>query len=260
MTKKPTLQAVTDYADELLGTANTPDYPNALNGLQFANSGSVAAIATAVDFSVRTIEGTVAAGASLLLVHHGMYWSGLQPYTGRAHDRLRMLLEHDVAVYSSHLPLDRHPSLGNNTLLALALGLKPSGGFAQFREIQIGVQGKADIDTGKLATRVREFSASHGGHAVVSGSAAKRRTKRWAICTGSGASAETLNEAERDGIDTLIVGEGAHWTAVHSEEAGLAVMYAGHYATETLGVRALGEHLSKKFGIPTTFINAPTGL
>lgn len=260
MKKMPTVQAISAYADKLLGTATIPDYPNALNGLQFTNSGSVKAIASAVDFSLRSIEKSVSAGANLLLVHHGMYWSGLQPYTGRAHDRLRMLLEHDIAVYSSHLPLDRHPSIGNNALLARELGLRPSGGFAQFREIKIGVQGAADVETVKLAERVREFSASHGGHVVVSGIAAKRRTKRWAICTGSGASAETLDEAERDGIDTLIVGEGPHWTAVQAQEIGLVVMYAGHYATETLGVRALGEHLSKKFGVPATFIDAPTGL
>lgn len=260
MKELPTLPAISAYADELLGTATIPDHPNALNGLQFANSGSVKAIASAVDFSLRSIEQSVSAGANLLLVHHGMYWSGLQAYTGRAYHRMRMLLEHDIAVYSSHLPLDRHPAIGNNALLARELGLEPTGGFAQFREIQIGVQGTADVETVKLAERVREFSASHGGHAVVTGTAAKQHTKRWAICTGSGASAETLDEAERNGIDTLIVGEGPHWTAVHAGETGLTVIYAGHYATETLGVRALGEHLSKKFGVPATFLDAPTGL
>ena len=260
MKKLPALQALVDHADELLGTASTPDYPNALNGLQFENTGPVKGIAVAVDFSIRSIEGTLAAAANLLVVHHGMFWSGLEPHTGRAYAKLRMLLENDIAVYASHLPLDRHPSLGNNTLLARALGLKPSAGFARFREIDIGVQGTTDVETTELADRVRKFSASHGTHAVIGGSTDRRQTRRWAICTGSGASVETLKEAESAGIDTLIVGEGPHWTAVQSEEKGLTVMYAGHYATETLGVRALGEHLSKKFAIPSTFIDAPTGL
>ncbi len=249
-----------EHADELLGTASTPDYPNALNGLQFENTGPLKGIATAVDFSIRAIEGALAAAANLLVVHHGMFWSGLVPHTGRTHARLRMLLENDIAVYASHLPLDRHPSLGNNTLLARELGLKPSAGFARFREIDIGVQGKTDIETAELADRVRRFSALHGTHAVIAGNTKKRRTRRWAICTGSGATAETLKEAGSAGIDTLIVGEGPHWTAVQSEENGLTVMYAGHYATETLGVRALGEYLSKKFSIPSTFIDASTGL
>jgi putative NIF3 family GTP cyclohydrolase 1 type 2 len=87
-----------------------------------------------------------------------------------------------------------------------------------------------------------------------------RLTRQWAICTGAGAGVETLREAAARGIDTLIVGEGPHWTAVDGPEAGLVIIYAGHYATETLGVRALAAQVSDRFGIPHEFINAPTGL
>jgi putative NIF3 family GTP cyclohydrolase 1 type 2 len=87
-----------------------------------------------------------------------------------------------------------------------------------------------------------------------------RRTKTWGICSGAGASADTLSEAIAEGIDTIIVGEGPHWTAVSAEEHGIAIIYAGHYATETLGVRALAKHLGEKFGLPWTFVSAPTGL
>ena len=94
----------------------------------------------------------------------------------------------------------------------------------------------------------------------MSASAAGRRTQSWAICSGAGASADTIREAVELGVDTLIVGEGPHWSAVDAEEKGLVIIYAGHYATETLGVRALAEHLTAKFKLPNTFVAAPTGL
>ena len=92
------------------------------------------------------------------------------------------------------------------------------------------------------------------------GVTAQRRTRRWALCTGAGASSDTLREASSAGVDTLIVGEGAHHTAVEASELGIAVLYVGHYATETFGVRALGEEIERTFGIPWSFVAAPTGL
>ena len=248
------------YLDEILETAAVPDYPGAVNGLQFANSGRVTSIAAAVDFSGRTVTAAAAAGADLLLVHHGMFWSGTQPVTGPAYDRLRILLEGDIAVYSSHLPLDRHQEFGNNVLLSAQLGLNPSGEFASFKGKFIGVRGEGDVATAEIVQRARAFAQQHSGNAVATSFAENRRTLRWAICTGSGASAETLQEAMDTGVDTLIVGEGPHWTAVQAEDAGIAIIYAGHYATETLGVTALGKHLAERFDLELTVVHAPTGL
>jgi putative NIF3 family GTP cyclohydrolase 1 type 2 len=121
----PALAPIAEFLDAMLDVANVPDYPNAVNGVQFANVGEIDRVATAVDFSSEVIEGTIAAGARLLLVHHGMFWSGVQPITGRAHQRLWALVTHDVAVYAAHLPLDIHPTLGNNALLAGRLGSNP---------------------------------------------------------------------------------------------------------------------------------------
>jgi putative NIF3 family GTP cyclohydrolase 1 type 2 len=163
-------------------------------------------------------------------------------------------------VYSAHLPLDIHPTLGNNALLARALGLEPIEGFAHYQSIPIGVMGNADIDTTDLVARAEEFAHAEGGALVTVGVSAGRRTQRWAICTGAGASSETLHEAAGAGVDTLIVGEGPHHTAVEAAELGIAMLYAGHYATETLGVRALGAELERHFNLPWTFIAAPTGL
>jgi dinuclear metal center YbgI/SA1388 family protein len=247
------------YTDELLNTANTPDYPNAVNGLQLENQAPIRGIGAGVDFSTRTIRGATEGGANFLIVHHGMFWGGLAPLRGPSYRALRMLMENDIAVYSSHLPLDLHPTLGNNTLLAMRLGLTPTAPFARFQDIFIGTSGESDIETATLAARARDFAKSYG-EVRTSPIAAGRRTKKWGICTGAGASAETLAEASASGIDTLIVGEGPHWTAIHAEENDLAIIYAGHYATETLGVSALAKHLAERYELPWNFVSAPTGL
>ena len=256
----PPLWDVVGHLDELLRTREIPDYGNALNGLQVASTGAVTRVAAAVDLSRRTIEGAITAKADLLLVHHGMFWGGLQPIRGPLYDRLKLLLDRGIALYSSHLPLDLHPELGNNVLLARELGLEPSGLFARYQTIHVGVRGGATIDTSVLIERARRFARVHGGDVRLSMAADGRITREWALCTGAGASAETLAEAAALGIDTLIVGEGAHWTAVDAFERELLIIYAGHYATETLGVQALARHLSTTFGLPWTFIEAPTSL
>ena len=252
--------ALVEYLDALLDTARIPDYPGAVNGLQLTNSGNVGRIAAAVDFSSRTVAAAIEQQANFLLVHHGMFWGGAQPLTGNRYRLIRALIENDIAVYSSHLPLDCHRTFGNNVLLSRELGLEPSGTFATYKTLAIGVRGTSTIATAELAERVSRFAIREGGRAVITGASVDAITKSWAICTGSGASAETLQEARTAGVDTLIVGEGPHWTAVEAEELGLTLIYAGHYATETLGVRALAEHLSQHFHLDWIPVHAPTGL
>ena len=254
------LAAIAEYLDALLRTAEIPDYPNALNGIQLSNRGEVTRVAASVDVSQRVISQAAERGANLLIVHHGMFWGGLRPWRGTQYQRLRILLDHDIAVYSSHLPLDAHPEVGNNVLLARELGLSPTAGFGEFRGLMIGVSGETSIPTARLVERAQEFAVAHGGSARATSIDDGRVTRRWAICTGAGASAETMSEASAAGVDTLIVGEGPHWTAVDAPEAGLVIIYAGHYATETLGVRALADRVTSRFGIPSSFVEAPTGL
>ena len=258
--KDVSLEQLVDYLDKLLDTAACPDFPNAINGLQLANRGRVTKVAAAVDFSTTTVNRAIAERANFLLVHHGMFWSGIQPVVGRSYSRMRQLIEADVAVYSSHLPLDRHSSFGNNVLLAKTLELEPSGGFARYKEIFIGVQGTADVPTSTLVERARVFSRAHGGETIATAMESSRVTRRWAMCTGAGAGAETLAEASQNGIDTLIVGEGPHWTAIDADERNIAIIYMGHYATETLGVFALADEITREFGIASVKISAPTGL
>ena len=255
-----TTPELVQYLDDILETASVPDYPNAVNGLQVGNRGRITSVAASVDFSGKAVSAAASAGADLLLVHHGMFWSGAKPITGASYDRMRALLDNDIAVYSSHLPLDRHQQFGNNVLLSEQLGLIPSGEFASYKGKSIGVRGECDLATGEIARRTRAFADHHGGSLVTTPFEDTRRTLSWAICTGAGASAETLQEAVDTGIDTLIVGEGPHWTAVEAAEIGLTIIYAGHYATETLGVAALGKHLAERYSLDFTVVSAPTGL
>jgi dinuclear metal center YbgI/SA1388 family protein len=254
------LRDVVDALDAELRTRDVPDYGGAVNGLQLANGGAVGRVAVAVDFSRAAVDGAVAAGASLLVVHHGMFWGGAQPIVGPSYDRLRALVAHDVAVYASHLPLDVHATLGNNAGLARELGLEPDAGFARYKTIDVGVTGAADVETAALAERAAAFAARWGGTVRHTPIAPGRRTRRWGICTGAGASSDTLREATERGIDTLIVGEGPHHTAVDAVERDVVVIYAGHYATETVGVRSLGAWLEARFGLPWSFVGEPTGL
>ena len=253
------LSAIVRYLDDELRTSEVPDSDAALNGLQLGNSGSISRVAAAVDFSAATVAAAVRERAQLLLVHHGMFWRA-QRFVGPGYERLREAIAGDLAVYSSHIPLDLHPVLGNNVLLARALRLNASGTFGRYKGVEIGVMGDSDLATLSLFDRVREFSAQYAATAVSTPFADTRTTRRWAIITGAGASADSLAEARERGVDTLIVGEGSHHTAVQAIEDGTVVFYAGHYATETLGVRALAERVSGRFEIPWTFVNVPTGL
>lgn len=254
------VSAIVEFLDTTLNVAGTPDYPNALNGLQLSNSGSIRNVATAVDFSSATIRGAIDARAQLLIVHHGMFWAGVQRITAYRRERLRMLLEHDIAVYSAHLPLDIHPRLGNNALLARRLGLTANGGFARYQEIDVGLCGTTDLPTRTLAERAGELSREFGGTLVTTPFDSSRITRRWGMCTGAGADSSTLREAADRGLDTLIVGEGPHHSAIEAMELGIVVLYAGHYATEIFGVKALGDELTTRFNVPSSFIDVPSGL
>lgn len=255
------LPDVVALLEATLHTTEVPDYPGSVNGLQFENRGDVRGVAAAVDVSTDTIRASIAVGANLLIAHHGMFWSAATlPFRDWRYQRVRMLIEHDMAVYASHLPLDRHPTLGNNVLLARELQLEPGGTFAEYRGVSIGVSGECDVETATLVERLEGLAKRHGGHAVTTGVEPGRRSRRWAVCSGAGVDSEALRKAREAGIDTLVVGEGPHHTAIEAREYGIVVVYAGHYATETLGVRALAELVGTRFELPWHFLDVPTGL
>src|SRR5919112_633556 len=150
-TGRASLEDVARHLDHVLRTNEIPNYPGAMNGVQVEHDGPITRCAVAVDASLLTIDAAIACNANLLVVHHGLFWGGSQPIRGRIFQRVRRLLAHDIAVYSSHLPLDLHPTLGNNAILARTLELTPSAGFAHFQSMPIGVMGDTNVDTATLA-------------------------------------------------------------------------------------------------------------
>jgi dinuclear metal center YbgI/SA1388 family protein len=242
------------YLDELLQTSEVGDYPQAKNGLQIGSSGAISRIGAAVDASESVISDAADAGVDFLLVHHGLFWSGLEPVTGSNYRKVRLLMEADMAVYSSHLPLDIHPQVGNNALLAAAVGLEGGLPFFEAFGQHIGLRFEAEMNREVLRDHL-ERAVGGAVHLAPGGPVVARKI---GIITG-GAGGEVLKAAEA-GIDTFITGEGPHWSYTAAEEAGVNLFYAGHYATETSGVKALAELLARKFAVPWQFIDHPTGL
>lgn len=248
------LGEVVSYLDGYLRVADIPDAPNALNGLQVANAGEVTLVAAAVDLCEATVQLAAGQRADLMLVHHGLFWGGLEPLTGRRYRRVAGLLKNNVALYSAHLPLDLHPDVGNNAVLARQLGLTVRGTFGEEYGIAIGVWGEIDDRRTSIAQRLGDLL----GAAPRLLPFGPERARRVGIVTGAGGS--LIRQAAAAGLDTYITGEGPHHTFFDAEELGLNVFYAGHYATETVGVKALAGHLQSRFDLPWTFLDHPTGL
>jgi dinuclear metal center YbgI/SA1388 family protein len=250
------LATITAYLDEYLRIKEVPDDPNAVNGLQVENrSGQIERIVAAVDGTMATIAGT-STPRTLILVHHGLFWDGNLPVTGRRYRRLSALLEHDIALYSAHIPLDAHPEVGNNHVLARALGLTAIESFDTYRGAPVGVQGV--LDPALLRQALVERVVKHIGGTARLIAGGPELCRRIGIITGGAGG--RLGNAAAAGLDTYITGEGAHHTYFDAMEFGVNAIYAGHYATETVGVKALAEHLSAKYGIPWEFHDHPTGL
>ena len=248
------LKRIVAHCDQLLRISEIGDYERAVNGLQVENSGRVTRIAAAVDASLATVKLAVHSKADLLVVHHGLFWGASHPWTGKRYELLRTLLEADLAVYSAHLPLDAHPKLGNNALLCAALGLRRLRPFFLSHGTKIGFQAETKMARNKLVTAVKRATGA-AARLIPGGPPVCRRI---GVVTG-GAGGE-LAVAAAEGVDTFVTGEGPHWTYALAEELGLNVIYGGHYATETFGVKALVAHLAKRFKVPWTFLEHPTGL
>ena len=258
MSETISLSSLVSYLDQYLRISEVPDEANAVNGLQVLNrSGQVGRIVAAVDASLATIVG---AGEplppALLLVHHGLFWDGNVPLTGRRYRRVRALFDGDIALYSAHLPLDVHAEVGNNHELARLLGLREVQPFDLYRGIPIGVQGvlEAEMPRDVLVARVEQVLGS-SAKLIPGGPATVRRV---GIITGG--AGDRIRAAADAGLDTYLTGEGPHHTYFDAMEFGVNAIFAGHYATETIGVKALAEHLSVRFEIPWEFHDHPTGL
>jgi dinuclear metal center YbgI/SA1388 family protein len=283
----PSLSNIVTYTDDFLRIREVGDWDNALNGLQIENSGQVTRLGAAVDVSTRVLTEAAKRNVDLLIVHHGLFWPGLQPVTSALRRQLRLAFENDIALYGAHLPLDIHPEVGNNAELVTALGLvlgvrghvrvrhrtdsprrtlksgpaeagspqsKAAEPFLEEKGQPVGLKARASIPRSEL---IRKLRKALGGPVKVFNFGPKQ-TRTIGVVTG-GAGSEIYRVAQEN-IDTFITGEAPHWAAVAAQELGMNLLLGGHYATEVFGVKALAAHLSKRFGIPWEFIDCPTGL
>jgi dinuclear metal center YbgI/SA1388 family protein len=248
------LQDVVSFANELLEVAEIEDYPGAVNGLQLENRGTVSKIGAAVDASSRTIEMAISERVDLLVIHHGIFWGGVSPVTGPVYRRLAKAMEADLAIYSVHLPLDFHPEIGNNVLLADALGLTPVSPFWFSKGRAQGYLSTVGLELSELVVRAERVLGRKIWYCPAGPSCARR------IGIVTGGAGSHLVEVAAEGVDTFVTGEGPHHTFVLAEELGINLLYGGHYATETFGVKALAARLAEKFSLPWTFLDHPSDL
>jgi len=248
------LSEIVRHLEKLLSHATVGDYPGAHNGLQIENSGRVVRVCAAVDACEAVLAEAARVPGTLLLVHHGLLWGGARAFTGALRRKLKAAFDADLAVFSSHLPLDLHAKLGNNALLAKALGLKKCEPAFHSKGQKIGSIGKADASR---ADFLRRMEKAVGG-AVKLAPGGPARVRRVGVVTGG--AGDLVSEAAALGCDAFVTGEGAHHTFTLAEELGVNLFYGGHYATETFGVKALAAHTARKFRKTWEFIHHPTGL
>ncbi|MBU1975059.1 MAG: Nif3-like dinuclear metal center hexameric protein [Nanoarchaeota archaeon] len=243
-----TLNEIVEYIDKEIDVNAGQDI--SLNGLQVQNSGSIAKIGVAVDANLTVFKKAKEQGCNLLIVHHGLFWGGTV-LTGNMYRRVKFLIENDIALYGAHLPLDRHPEIGNNALLFNLLGAKIRGVFAE-----VGFYGEFahSIPRDEIVAKLdKELNTKSNAYLY-----GKEKIKTLAIV--SGRAHRSAEDAIKIGLDLYITGEAIHGSEDVANDSEMNVICPGHYATETLGVKALGELVAKKFGIEFVFLDHPTGL
>ncbi|MFQ5671508.1 MAG: Nif3-like dinuclear metal center hexameric protein [Nitrospinales bacterium] len=241
------------YLDGLLNIGSIEDSPNAFNGLQVENTGEVRRIGLAVDLCLATLRMAVDKKCDMLFVHHGMFWGGARPVRGKLYEKLALMIRANIGLYSAHIPLDVHPVLGNNKALADKVDLRNREPFGEYGGIKIGLKGK--IARRSAATLGRELEEKLGAPAKVIGSG---DVETLGLVTGG--AGDIIQQAVNENLDCYITGEGANNHFHDAIEGGCVLILAGHYATETGGVLAVGRHLRDQFGIETEFLDYPTGL
>src|SRR5215218_8258736 len=253
MTHGARISSIVAALDELLAPGSFADLGP--NGLQVPGGEEVRRVVTGVSAQLELIQRAVELDAQLLLVHHGLFWdfhpAGLGPVLA---GRLRPLFKHDLALAAYHIPLDAHPEVGNNALLAAALGCERHEPFREYRGRPIGRAGTfggEGVPATELFARVREVT---GREPLVQG-AGPERVRRIGIVSGS--AADALPEAAALGLDVFLTGEPKEHVMADATELGIHFIAAGHYATETFGVRALGDWLAARFGLEHVFVNVP---
>jgi dinuclear metal center YbgI/SA1388 family protein len=251
--KLPELDA---WLSEYLAIGAVGDADVALNGMQVARrNGEVSKVAFAVDACMESIRRAADWGADMLFVHHGLFWGKQLPLTGGLYGRLRALMEADLCLWAAHLPLDMHPEVGNNAGLARFLGLEDTAPFGNYHGIPIGIRGtlKRPMGIEEIAALLAEGRPDQL-RMLPFGPASVRTA-----AVVSGGAAELAREAIREGLDLYVTGDASHEIYHDCLEGRIHAIFAGHYRTETVGVRLLADRLGS-MGLSTRFVDVPTGL
>ncbi|MBN2103177.1 Nif3-like dinuclear metal center hexameric protein [bacterium] len=242
-----------EYLDELLNVSGIEDA--SLNGLQVENTRDVKIVGLAVDISQDVIRKACDMHVDFLIVHHGLFWGKSEAITGAMYQRIRLMIVNDIALYAAHLPLDVHPEFGNNVQIREITKWPATVNFGEFQGMPLGTAVTFDppralnkiVDDLRRSLKVEPQVWNFGPASV----------KKLGFISGSGIG--FMDQALDAGLDTLVTGEPKHSAYWEAREAGMNVVLAGHYATETLGVKAVGRHLEEKFKLETIFIDLPTG-
>ncbi len=230
---------------------------DSLNGLQVSRSGAeVARVAFAVDASLESIRRAAEAGAQLLFVHHGLFWGKPLRLEGFLRARIKLLLDADLALWACHLPLDRHPEVGNNAVLADMLGLVDREPFGLYHGVQLGFKGRLPEAIDLAEARKRILPDGSPALALIPAGPASIRS----AAVVSGGAAFEVNEAIREGLDLYVTGEASHSIYAAVTESATSFLAAGHYATEVHGVKAVAARLGRETELETLFLDLPTGL
>jgi len=243
---------VVSFLDKTLRTAEIED--RSINGLQVEGAAEVSKVGLAVDACLIAYEKAHANGCQMLIAHHGMIWDGIKRVTGPTSRQLEFLLKNRINLYVSHLPLDLHPTLGNNALIAKMLGLRELRPFGAYQNDNIGFEGVFPRSV-TIKTVSDAVKKAYGGPMTVL-PFGPQKIKSVAVVSGSGTAC--LPEAIKKKIDLFITGEAKHENHHSALEGRINVIYGGHYHTEKPGVKALGAFLNKKFGIEAVFLDVPT--
>jgi len=245
------LKEIVEFLDGELGVKDVEDSSN--NGLQVSGNKGVKKIAFAVDACMEVFE--KAKDFDMVIVHHGISWDDSLKYlTGINYSRVKFLIDNNISLYGAHLPLDKHPKHGNNAELCRIFGLKHIHGFGDYNGQVIGFAGERDIS---LKEFIKEIEKKLDTKCLLF-EFGKKQIKKIGVVSGGGSSA--LNEAIEKGLDCFVTGEVPHHTYQLAKEGNINLIAAGHYATETFGVKALMNILKEKFDVDVKFIDAPTGL
>ncbi len=251
----PQLSTILPYMESLLNSSRFKDA--SLNGVQVGGwDTQIKTVAYSVDAGLSVVQKAIAEEADLLIVHHGLFWDKPQSITGALRDKIELLIKNRCTLYASHLPLDASPEVGNGFELARFLGLSEITPWGVYNGMTIGA--KANNFGLSLENVSKKLATLPGAINPLVLPFGKDKIQSVGLVTGSGSF--SINQAAQDGIDLLISGEPKQEAYHLARELKLNIIFAGHYATETVGVAALSKKVAERFDCKVVFIDEPTGI